>query len=353
VSGARTVVVPAAEVRSAVRRVLDLLGARPEDAEIVTDVLVEADLREQHSHGVLRLPTIAGRVRAGLIRVDAEPTVITAAGATTIIEADRGFGHATAKRAMALATEIAGTTGIAMVGVRDNNHIGMLGYYAEQAARAGFVAMISTTTEAFVHPFGGSDRLLGTNPIAIGIPALPEPFVLDFSTSATAIGKIIDAAQRGAAIPDNWAVDPDGDPTTDAERALAGAINPFGGAKGYGLGLAVALLAGVMLDTAANPEVHGTLDIEFAANKGDLFIAVDPRVVPGGSAFEDRSGAFLEQIRTSRPEPGSDHVLVPGDRGAARKARAELAGIELSSSVWTSICELAASLEAERDHDSR
>ena len=187
---------------SKVLRVLEnLVGARPDDAHVVTDVLVEADLREQHSHGVLRLPTIVGRVQGGLIKVDAEPKMIEVAASVTIIDADRSFGHATAKRAMATAQEIASHQGIGLVGVRNNNHIGMLGYYAESAARSGFVGIISTTTEAFVHPYGGIERLLGTNPIAIGIPALPEPFVLDFSTSATAIGKIIDASQRGAPIP--------------------------------------------------------------------------------------------------------------------------------------------------------
>jgi hypothetical protein len=141
--------------------------------------------------------------------------------------------------AMRQALQRASDTGIAAIGVRNNNHIGMLAYYAEYAARLGSVAIVLTTSEALVTPFGGAEALIGTNPIAIGFPAGPEPFVLDMATSATAMGKVIDRKHRGEPLPGGWAVAADGRPTTDASAALLGALLPFGGAKGYGLGLAV------------------------------------------------------------------------------------------------------------------
>jgi len=334
------VTVDAAVARATAERVLLRLGARADDAATVADVLLEADLRGQHSHGLLRLPTIAGRVEAGLIRPEAEMRILASSPATALADAGNGFGHAMAERAMSLAQDIASDAGVGLVGVRDNNHIGMLGYYAERCARAGYVAAVCTTTEPMVHPFGGSERLLGTNPIAIGVPAVPDPFVLDFSTSETAIGKIIDAVQRGVSIPPEWALDGRGEPTTDATEALAGAINPFGGAKGYGLSLAVALLAGLMVGSAPNPEVVGTLDTEHAVNKGDLFVAVDPRCFPGGSGLALASTSLLDQVRSSRPAPGTDVVRVPGDRGRERRERCIDAGIELPSALWATIGEL-------------
>lgn len=335
-----TVVLPAV-ARSTAERILLQLGARGDDAETVADVLLEADLRGQHSHGLMRLPTIVGRVRAGLILPEAGMRVVASSPAVASVDAGYGFGHAMAKRAMQLARDIASRAGVGLVGVQNNNHIGMLGYYVDEAARAGYVTVVCTTTEAMVHPFGGAERLLGTNPISIGVPAEPDPFVLDFSTSQTAIGKIIDSAQRGSPIPLEWALDSLGEPTSDAAEALEGAINPFGGAKGYGLSLAVALLAGLMVGSAPNPEVVGTLDTEHVVNKGDLFLAIDPRCFPNGGELALRAGSLLEQLRDSRPAPGTDRVRVPGDRGRERREHCLREGIELPAGLWASIEALA------------
>jgi LDH2 family malate/lactate/ureidoglycolate dehydrogenase len=331
---AATILVTTDQAYERVRRILTNVGATEWEVHTVADALITADLRGQHSHGVMRLPTIVGRVRADLIRPGAEPTVLQMAPGVAIVEAARGFGHATASAATKIAQDLASQVGIGLVGIRDNNHIGMLGYYAEMAARAGYVTIISTTTEAMVHPYGGSDRLLGTNPIAIGVPASPQPFVLDFSTSATAIGKIIDSEQRGVEIPVDWALDTNGNATSSPTEALAGSINPFGGAKGYGLGLAVALLAGLMIDTAPNPEVVGTLDTINAANKGDLIVAVDPKVMPNGVTFFDRSSELLQVIRDSRPEPGRERVMVAGDRGRLHSELGKSEGVVLPLALW-------------------
>jgi LDH2 family malate/lactate/ureidoglycolate dehydrogenase len=250
------------------------------------------------------------------------------------MDAEHGFGHAMAHRAMRLVVDRARLTGIAAVAVKNNIHIGMIGYYAEQAARLGMVAIVMTISEALVTPFGGAEAMVGTNPIAVGFPARPEPFVLDMSTSATAMGKIIDRAQRGEPIPDGWAVGPDGRVTTDARAALAGAIMPFGGAKGSGLGLAVELLAGVLVGAATGRDVRGTLDAQHPASKGDLFIAIDAGLLPASGDLEARAGAYLEQVRCSRPIDPASPPRIPGDRARACRAERLANGIPLSHEAW-------------------
>jgi LDH2 family malate/lactate/ureidoglycolate dehydrogenase len=322
------------EERALLLDVLRTLGATADEARVVGTVLLEADLRGQSSHGILRLPIIAARAQAGLIQPGATPEIIWGSAALAQMDARHGFGHAMAHQAMRVAVDRARQTGIAAVAVRNNNHIGMIGYYAETAAEAGLVGMVMTTSEALVTPYGGAEALVGTNPIAIGFPARPYPFVLDMATSATAKGKIIDRFQRGQSIPSGWAVDSEGRGTTDAAAALDGAIMPFGGAKGYGLGLAVELLAGALVGAATGRSVLGTLDSEHPATTGDLFMAIDPGSLFGASDLAERAGDYLDTVRTSRPAQGAESPRVPGDR--ARNCRAErLAnGIPLSEEAW-------------------
>jgi LDH2 family malate/lactate/ureidoglycolate dehydrogenase len=329
-----TVLVTTDEERTLLLDVLRGLGAAPDEANIVARVLLEADLRGQNSHGILRLPTIAARVHAGLIRPGVSPAVTWRSLALGQMDARHGFGHIMADRAIRLAMDRARRTGIAAVAVRNNNHIGMIGYYAELAAEAGVVAIVMTTSEALVTPHDGAEAMVGTNPIAVGFPSHPRPFVLDMATSATAKGKIIDRYQRDEPIPEGWAVGSDGRVTTDAAAALAGAIMPFGGAKGFGLGLAVELLAGALIGAATGSAVRGTLDAEFPATKGDLFLAIDPSPLAGADTLPARAGHYLASIRASRPAEGTSGPRIPGDR--ARDCRAErlVRGIPLSEEAW-------------------
>lgn len=214
------------------------------------------------------------------------------------------------------------------------------------AVRERIVALAFTTSEALVRPYGGADRLVGTNPIAVGVPTDEEPFVLDMSTAATAMGRIIDHHQRNEPIPSDWAVDQDGRPTTDAAAALAGAINPLGGPKGYGLGLAIEILAGAMVGAAMGRDVLGTLDAQHSATKGDLFIAIDPSGLPNGADLAHLAGEYLALVRASRPDHENDSVRVPGDRARACRAERLANGVPLSVAAWEAGLALEAELAA-------
>jgi LDH2 family malate/lactate/ureidoglycolate dehydrogenase len=220
----------------------------------------------------------------------------------------------------------------------------MVGYYAERRALEGFCCLAFTTTEVLVHPFGGAEALVGTNPIAIGIPANPRPFVLDMATSVSAMGKIIAMKHRGEKIPEGWAVDKDGRPTTDPEEAIHGSLSPAGGPKGYGLGIAIAMLGGLLPGTEIGRKVLGTLDTDYRCTVGDLFILMDPKSFPGGETIAEGVKGYLDDLRGSRPAVGFKQVMVPGDpEFRLREERLEK-GIPHPEEVWHAAEQLRATI---------
>jgi LDH2 family malate/lactate/ureidoglycolate dehydrogenase len=332
--------------RSAVRdvadRVLLQLGASDYERSSVLDVLFAADLRGQHSNGVQRLPAIAGRVRAGLIVPGALSSFVENGPSLVTLDGNFGFGPVTAIDACHRASELARCTGVGVVLVRHSNQFGMLAYYLERLARAGNAAILMGTSEAVARPAGGVGRVLGANRIGVAFPADP-PFVLDMSTTATSVGRLIHAQQQGETIPPSWAVDELGRPTIDPDEALRGALNPFGGVKGYGLSLAITLLAGALTGTATGRQVRGVLDARMVSTKGELFVVVDPRRLAWGDEVGAQATAFLAEVRRSPPVDPTRPVLVPGDRG---RARASFAASEdrmrLNASLWAQLKQLAA-----------
>ena len=181
--------------------------------------------------------------------------------------------------------------------------------------------------------------MLGTNPIAVGIPTGADPFVLDLATSHVPMGKIHHHALRGEPIPPGWAVDAEGRPTTSAEAAKTGAIAPFGEAKGYGLGLAVELLVAALAGSAFAPEVRGTLDETHPANKGDIIILIDPAA---GAGHSTALSPFLDRLRTSKPLSPDRAVSIPGDGARSRRATSLAAGIDVPEALYKNLNALAA-----------
>lgn len=325
-------------LRDYAKKALLAQGVTRSNARIQADLLIEAELRGLPSHGLQRLPRLVARLRAGLADATAcgegrwvRPGILSVDGA-------RGLGPVVMFQAMEQLAEALPAQGIALAGIRNANHIGMLAYYAEAATDRGLIAIALTTSEALVHPFGGTEPMLGTNPIAIGIPTGAAPFVLDLATSRVSMGKIHHHALTGDPLPDDWAVDAQGRRTTDPEAAKAGAIAPFGGAKGYGLGLGIELLVAAMAGSAFAPEVRGTLDATEPANKGDVLILIDPSAAEGRAAG---LAAYLDRLRASRPADPDDPVAVPGDGMRARRTRVLSEGIELPEPLHDEIRALA------------
>lgn len=324
--------------------VLRGLGANEDEAYIQADVWTEADLRGIHSHGVQRLPVMATRIQKGLMKVNVKPELVWSTDCVLNVDGKDGFGTSTCENALKALTPNVRKHGIGALTVRNAAHIGMVGYYAERRAQEGMLCIAFTTTEALVHPFGGADALVGTNPIAIGIPGEPRAFVLDMATSVSAMGRIIALKHRGEKVPEGWAVDKDGTPTTDPDAALKGSLSPAGGPKGYGLGISIAMLAGLLVGMPAGKEVLGTLDTDYRCTVGDLFIVMDQQAFPGAGMLAAGVKKYLDELRASRPGTGFKQVMVPGDPEAKLREERLIKGIPHPEEVWNAAEQLRSTI---------
>lgn len=317
------------EASEAVNHALAVAGVPAPNAVIQRDLLIEAELRGLASHGLLRLPRIIERITNGVADPAATGTHHWRAPGFLSVDGNRGLGPVVAITALEAACLRAEQQGAVVIGIANSNHIGMLSFYAQKVAARGQVLIAWSTSEALVHPWGGRRAMIGTNPIAFGIPTETEPFVMDTATSLVSMGKIHDHANRNAPLPEGWALDAEGNPTTDPHLAKSGAIAPFGGAKGYALGLTFELLVSALTGAALGRDVKGTLDSVEVCNKGDVFIVID---APGAALRP-----YLDALRAESPADGHDEVRLPGERGSASRERMLAEGITIPDDIWTCI----------------
>jgi LDH2 family malate/lactate/ureidoglycolate dehydrogenase len=339
------VLVPIEEVRKLAEGILLANGVPAPHAQTQAGLFIEAEMRAIPSHGLLRLRRVIERIHAGL----AVPGVIGnqqwTARCFLSVDGQRGLGPVVAMAALDTIIPRAKEDGIAVAAIRNTNHLGALAYYAEHVASLGLTCISLTISEALVHPFGGRKAMIGTNPIAIGVPSSPHPMVLDMATGLVSMGKIHDHANRGAPIPLGWALDENGDPTTDASAAKKGAIAPFGGAKGYALGIAFEVLVASLAASAIGTDVKGTLDSVNVSNKGDLFIVIAP---PHAEAAKALVTEYLDSIRAAAPADPEHPVLAPGDRAHKVRAQSEKRGVYLDDGLWADLQKLAAESRKEK-----
>jgi LDH2 family malate/lactate/ureidoglycolate dehydrogenase len=237
-----------------------------------------------------------------------------------------------------------------VVGLRGAGDLFRLGGYAERIAREGMIGVAMTNSIPLrVHPFGGVEPMLGTNPLCIAVPCGCDPIVHDMATSASAVGHIRLANYHGTPIPPGIAVGPDGRPTTDAAEALRGAISPLGGPKGYGLALCVALLTGPLVGGLIGRTLDDALegDHQGSAHRGHLFGAIDPASFGDLSDFREAVDKYVGEIRASRRSPGVEVISVPGERAAMESKRVLKEGVRVYESVWRNTAKLASELGVE------
>jgi L-2-hydroxycarboxylate dehydrogenase (NAD+) len=320
-------------LRETLRAVLLAHGVPDAHASTQSDLLLEAQMRGYPSHGLLRLPRIIERIVNEVSAPAASGSHEWVGDAFLRVDGERGLGPVVALAALEVLQVRARRTGIAIAAIRNSNHIGMLAWYGERVAHGGQILIASTTSEALVHPWGGQHALIGTNPLCIAVPGAPEPLVLDMATSLVSMGKIHDHADRGEPLPAGWALDAQGQPTTNASAAKAGAIAPFGGAKGYALGLALELLVTSLAGSAIGTAVGGTLDSHSVCNKGDVFMVISPQT---STTVAAAIHGYLDEIRASAPA-GAEPVTIPSDRSRAARARSVAEGVEVDDGLWQRI----------------
>ncbi|TCL05672.1 L-2-hydroxycarboxylate dehydrogenase (NAD+) [Sodalis ligni] len=320
-------------------------GCSESNAQIMANVCIEADLRGHSIQGIDHIYSILRDLANGVLIGDAAPRVISDTGATLLIDGAGCPGYVGGVFAAEQLIEKTRRMGTASAALQDAGDLFMLGYYAEQFARAGLIGLVFTNTwPPRVHPAGGIDPILGTNPLAIGIPTGAKPIVFDSATSTSAIGHVRLADYHGEKIAPGIALDADGVPTTDPGEALQGALTPMAGHKGFGLGLCIALLSGAM----AGGELGSRLDIVARSNdrslgkRSHLFIAIDPAAFGDPTVARSRADTYLSEIKAGRRMPGVDEILMPGERSARARTNNLGQGVPILAEVWDRICRFAA-----------
>lgn len=314
----------------------------PADARLVADTLVQADLWGHQSHGVLRLPWYLARLKAGVCTPVAAPRFAVDAGAVAVIDGGDAMGQVLTAHAMQDAIRRARAHGIAAVALRHSNHFGTALYYTLMAARAGCVAFLSTNASPAMAPWGGRQKTVGTNPWSWAAPAGKyPPMVLDIANTGVARGKIYLARQKGQPIPEGWAIDADGAPTTDAAAAIDGLILPMAGHKGYAIAVMMDMLSGVLTGSAFASGVAGPYQTERKSGAGQMMIVLDIAAFQPLAEFEARMERLIEELKAVPLAVGHDEVFYPGEIEARNDARNRRDGILLPPDTIRDLAEVA------------
>lgn len=323
--------------------VLKSWGHCEADASFIAETLIDANLRGIDSHGVLRLPAYRERVAAGLVLPNARPEV-TVDKAVVHVDGHRAAGQVAAREAMLAVAETARSHGVASAVVRSSAHFGAAGFYARQLAREGFVAIVVSNSEPVVVPFGGRDPLLGTNPFAFAAPGKPHPLCVDMATSTSAMGRVMVKAEAGETIPPDWGIDADGHATTDPHQVVS--LLPFGGPKGYGMGMLVETMAGVLSGAAIGSDI-GNMYSDFSKpqNSGHWMLALDVDQHLPLAEFLTRMALLTDRAHSVRPAPGGSGVQIPGEPEETHRAQRLAEGIPVPDSMVAELEELGAAIK--------
>ena len=340
-----TLRISAEDLRTFGADVLGVLGVPEDDARLVADSLVQADLWGHQSHGFLRLPWYAARLRSGAMVARTDPEVLSDTGPLLMLDGRDGIGQVLADRARALAVERARRFGVGVVGVRNSNHFGTAMYFTRRAARDGCVAILTTNASPAMAPWGGREKVLGTNPWSIAAPGGDGRVVaVDIANTAVARGKIYLAKNRGEPIPETWALSPDGAPTTDAAEGVLGVILPMAGHKGYAITFLMDVLSGALTGSGVGTDVRGPYEPEGSSRCGHLFLALDPAAFGDPAEYRGRVERLVEQVKDVPLAQGFDEVFYPGEvEDRAEAATLAAGGIVLAQQSLADLRALAAS----------
>lgn len=299
-------------------------GFKEEEARIITDVLLLSDLYGIESHGMQRLVRYHKGIEKGMIKIDAVPEIVHETPVSAVIDAHDAMGQLVSHRAMTMAIEKAKKTGMAIVSVRNSNHFGIAGYYAKMACDQGLMGMAMTNSEAIMVPTFARMAMIGSNPIAVALPANPYPFFFDASTTVVTRGKLEVYNKMGKPLPAGWALNKDGHPSTDAKDVLSnivakngGGIMPLGGStetlgshKGYGFGMLCEIFCSVF--SQGTPSSHVNVGGKSGTCHG--FMAVDPHVFGDPEAIKAHFSAFLQELRDAPKADGQPRIYTHGEK---------------------------------------
>jgi LDH2 family malate/lactate/ureidoglycolate dehydrogenase len=338
---------PAAAIRGLIHDAMIACGLPDDDAKRVASLMAEADLTGADGHGVFRLPQYIRRIRGGAVNTRPNIQVERRGAAVALVDGDNGMGHLVVSRAAETAIELARESGIGWVGVRGSNHAGPGALYAEMPVKQGMIGIYSAVASAnHMAIWGGKEPLLGTNPLAVGIPSGDgAPVLLDIATTVVSYGTVKSHVLQDKPLPEGWMVSTtDGSPLTDQRRSSEGLLLPIGGYKGSGLALVLGILAGTLNGAAFGKEVIDfNADINSATNTGHFILAMDVSRFMAPDLFFSVLDSQLESLRTGSAIPGME-IRIPGEQREARRIRRLSQGIPLAAQLVSQLDDLAASL---------
>jgi LDH2 family malate/lactate/ureidoglycolate dehydrogenase len=316
-------------LKEVVVEVLRGIGAGEDEAPIVADSLVRAEMRGTDTHGLPYLKLLVERVEARMVTLPTRITALKNDGATALLDGGNGIGQVAGWHAMELSIRKAREFGIGLTLVRNTNNLGFLAFYTLRAAARGFVGVTMGNANAAISPWGGSEAFFGTNPLSIAVPGNGEPVALDMSSSVVARGKVRKAERLGEKIPLGWALDEAGVPTDDPAAALKGTLLPIGGPKGYGLALMVDVLAGMLSGAAFGRDIKSFHQLMGPTEVGALALAIDVERFMPLPQFRHLLEGYVEAIRGSRKAKGTARIYLPGEIESEKEKTSRERGLEL------------------------
>jgi LDH2 family malate/lactate/ureidoglycolate dehydrogenase len=312
------------------------------DARLLAGSLVFADLGGVHSHGVLRVPEYIEKLTVEGVNPRGRPRVVRDEGACLVVDGDNSMGQIGACFAMEQVIERAKTTGLAAAGIRGSNHCGAMAYFAMQALDHDMIGLATTNALPTMAPWGGAERILGINPVGIAIPAGRErPIVYDAAFSGSSHGKIRVYAQKGLTLPEEWALDSQGRPTTDPLLAIDGLLRPIGGFKGAGLAMIAGIFASMLSGASYGTELGNMDDGPQTGQDGHFVAAIRVSAFEEVDRFKARVDQAIQQIHACRLAPGFDRVYAPGEKEALNRENYQREGIPLNLVTLTDLYQAA------------
>ena len=343
--------VPAARLRQFINRAFEAAGLPRADAAILAELMTDADLNGSDGHGVFRLPQYVKRIKTGGINKRPNIRILQERDGTALVDGDNGMGHLVMRFAAETAIAKAKKTGVAWVGARMSNHAGPASLYARMPLDHDMIGLYLAVGNAnHLPPWGGTEMLLSTNPIAVAVPTQDEPpIVLDMATTVAAYGKVKTAAQRGEMMPEGWMIDRQGKPLLDPKRADDGFLLPIGGYKGYSLSLIFGLLAGTL-----NGAAMGRTTIDFnkdqttPTNTGQAIMAISVEAFAPVAQFKRNVDDIVRQMRESPRMPGVERIWLPGEQSHTKRQDRGKNGVPIPPALGKSLGALAEELGIER-----
>jgi L-2-hydroxycarboxylate dehydrogenase (NAD+) len=331
---------PADKLTDFIADVLWTTGMPEADARTVGRLMVEADLLGGDGHGVFRLPRYVARLKARGFNPTPTIRIAREQGATALIDGDNGMGHLVVSRCVDEAVRRARVHGVSWVGCRGSNHAGAAGVYAMMPVPEDMIGIyVAVGSANHMAPWGGTELLLSTNPIAIGVPGGETgPVLLDMATTNAAYGKVKVAAQRGEMMPEGWMIDAQGRPLLDPTKTEGGSLLPIGGPKGFGLALMFGILAGVLNGAAFGRDlVDFNKDDHTPNNTGQFVIVADLKAFIDPAVFKAQIDAVRAEMKSSPLRPGFDAIRLPGERALATRARRLAEGVPVPAALLAAL----------------